>query len=110
MRACVPGATVKFLVAFVVAAFVGSPLVAVAVAVMRASDETINSAIMLVAGGVFLVLVGVAVRIVLEGVASHRQAQFPQPSHQIDARRQTIDARRQSIGAPAASRAIEEVF
>lgn len=99
----------KFLVAFVVAAFVGSPLVAVAVAVMRASDETINTAIMLVAAGVFLVLVGVAVRIVLEGVASHRQAQFPAPSHNIDARRQVaIDNR--SITPPATTRAIEEAL
>lgn len=99
----------KFLVAFVVAAFVGSPLVAVAVAVMRASDETINTAIMLIAGGVFLVLAGVAVRIVLEGVASHRQAQFPAPSHNIDARRQVaIDNR--SITPPATTRAIEEAL
>lgn len=99
----------KFLVAFVVAAFVGSPLVAVAVAVMRASDETIDTAITLVAVGVFLVLAGVAVRIVLEGVASHRQAQFPAPSHNIDARRQmAIDNR--SITPPATTRAIEEAF
>lgn len=97
----------KFLVAFVVAAFVGSPLVAVAVAVMRASDETIDTAITLMAVGVFLVLAGVAVRIVLEGVASHRQAQFPAPS--IDARRQVaIDNR--SITPPATTRAIEEAL
>lgn len=98
----------RILVAFVVFAFVGSPIVAVAIAVMRASDRTINNAIMLLAGGVAVVLVGVAVRIVLEGLATHRQAQFPAPSHQIDARRQTIDARRQSIDAPSAARALEE--
>lgn len=98
----------KALVAFVVLTFVGSPLVAVAVAVMRASDDTINSAIMLLAGGVFIVLVGVAVRIVLEGVASHRQAQFPAPSHNIDARRQTAIDNRHSSGTDT-SRALEEI-
>ena len=98
----------KAIVAFVVLAVGGSPLVAVAIAVMRASDRTINSAIMLIAGGVFVVLVGVAVNIGLRGLASYRQAQFPAPSHQIDARRQTIDARRQSIDAPTAARALEE--
>lgn len=96
----------KAIVAFVVAAFVGSPLVAVAVAVMRASDETIDRAITMLAGGVVIVLVGIAVRIVLEGLATHRQAQFPAPSHQIDARRQTAIDNRQ-ISQPAQTRAIE---
>ena len=99
----------KAIVVFVVAVFVGSPLVAVGVAVMRASDKTINSAIMLMAAGVFVLLLAVAVRIILEGAASHRQAQFPAPSHQIDARRQTaIDAR--SITPPATTRALEELL
>lgn len=99
----------RFIVALVVSVFVGSPLVAVAVAVMRASDATIDRAITMLAGGVVLVLAAVAVRIVWEGKASYRQAQFPAPSHNIDARRQTaIDARQ--ISQPAQTRALEELI
>lgn len=83
----------KSLAVLLALASCGSPIVAVVVAVMRASDAAIDAAVKALVAGVFLVLASVAVRIVTEGLASHRQAQFPAPSHQIDNRRQQIDAR-----------------
>lgn len=76
---------------------VAALVAAAVVAVMRASDATIDHAVMLIAFGFAVVLAGVAVRIVLEGKASIRQAQFPAPSHNIDRRTQNIDARRQVV-------------
>lgn len=67
--------------------------------ILRASRETANTALVLLAGGVAAVLVGMGAYAVLCGAAKIRQAQWAKPSHNIaiDKREQHIDARRQSL-------------
>ena len=93
---------------------VAALVAAAVVAVMRASDATINTAVILIAFGFAVVLAGVAARIVmegkasiLEGKASIRQAQFPAPSHRFDNRTQNIDARQQFAVVDADGRPVE---
>lgn len=77
-----------------VAAAVLIPGAALVSLILRASRETANATLLLLAFGVTALLIGGAVYVILQGVASIRQAQHAKPSHQIDARRQQIDARR----------------
>lgn len=87
--------------AILVAGAVLIPGAALVSLILRASRETANTALLALAFGVAAVLVGAGVYIVLQGVASIRQAQHPKPSHQIDNRQQHIDARTQRVELPA---------
>lgn len=91
----------------IIAAAIGAPLLAICV---RVGQNVVDDGVRAIMYAIAACIVMVGVSILLHAIATIRQAQFAKPSHQIDARRQTIDARQQSIGAPAASRAIEEVF
>ena len=75
---------------------VGSPVVAIVIAVARAPLATIDRAITVLVLGVVLVLLGVTAWLVLAGAARLRQAKHAEPSHNIavDRRTQNIDARR----------------
>lgn len=83
---------------------VGTPLTVICV---RVGQNVVNDGVraIMFATAFFIAAMGVA--ILLHAIATIRQAQFPAPSHNIDARRQTaIDARQ--ISQPATTRAIEE--
>ena len=93
--------------AILVAGAVLIPGAALVSLILRASRETANTALLALAFGVAAVLVGAGVYIVLQGVASIRQARWPKPSHQIDNRQQHIDARTQRVELPAGTRSLE---
>lgn len=65
--------------------------------ILRASRETASTALLLLAFGIAALLVGGAVYVILQGVASIRQARHPRPSHSYDQREQHIDMRRQTV-------------
>lgn len=105
----------KALVTLVAAVFVGSPIVAVAITVARASQTSIDRAVLLAGVGVFALCLSGAVAIIINAAANYRAAALPKPSHQIDARTQHIDARRmmlvnangQPVDLPAGHRIVE---
>ena len=90
---------------------IGSPLVAIAIAVMRISQRTIDDAAGLLAAGLFAVLVGVALFVVLCGVAKVTETRHAKPSHQIafDHRTQTmiVDAAGRPMELPNGARIVE---
>ena len=90
---------------------IGSPLVAIAIAVMRISQRTIDDAVGQIADGFFVVLVAVAVFVFCLGVAKIIEAWQPKPSHQIafDHRTQTmiVDAAGRPMELPNGARIVE---
>lgn len=93
--------------AILVAGAVLIPGAALVSLILRASRETANTALLALAFGVAALMIGAAIYVVLQGVASIRQAQHPRPSHQIDNRQQHIDARTQRVEIPAGTRSLE---
>lgn len=69
-----------------------APVIAGAVAVARASQNTVDAAITLVAAGVLMLCLGVAASIALYGASHWRQAQHPPapPADVYDNRRQAV--------------------
>ena len=75
-------------VLLIIAAAIGAPLLAIC---LRVGQQVVNDGVRVVMYSIAFFIAAMGVAVVLHAVATYRQAQFANPSHQIDNRQQTVN-------------------